>query len=99
MVKTHYENYLKLLAEKQDWKNYYSYKNYYNHVHHSFAMTVHSAQGSTYDEVFVDLTDFDPPNDPLFHQWMRMVYVAISRARNKVTIFNGLKRDYTKFKK
>jgi exodeoxyribonuclease-5 len=82
-----------------DWKPFYEFKEDFNFVHHSFAGTTHSAQGSTYDEVFIDLADFDPPNDPLNQTLLRLVYVAMTRARKRVHIFNKNEiRDFTKFK-
>lgn len=54
----------------------------------TFASTVNKAQGSTYDKVFIDLSDFKPMvhKDPI--QLARLLYVAMSRARTNV-IFTG----------
>lgn len=51
-----------------------------------YASTVNKAQGSTFDRVFIDLSDIARCND--FSQVMRMIYVAISRAKHEV-IFIG----------
>ena len=81
-----------------NWRPFYAFKEEYNFVHHAFAGTVYSAQGSTYDEVFIDLADFAPPKDPFNQTLLRMVYVAISRARKRVHVFNSNEgRDFTKF--
>lgn len=54
----------------------------------TYASTVNKAQGSTYDKVFIDLTDFKPlvHKDPI--QLARLLYVAMSRAKYQV-IFTG----------
>lgn len=54
----------------------------------TFASTVNKAQGSTYDKVFIDLTDFKPMvnKDPI--QLARLLYVAMSRAKTHC-IFTG----------
>lgn len=54
----------------------------------TYASTVNKAQGSTYDKVFIDLTDFKPMvhKDPI--QLARLLYVAMSRAKYQV-IFTG----------
>ena len=54
----------------------------------AFASTVNKAQGSTYDKVFIDLSDFKPMvhKDPI--QLARLLYVAMSRAKYQV-IFTG----------
>ena len=87
----------KALADR-NWRPFYAMKEEFNLVHHAYAGTVHSAQGATYDEVFIDLADFKPPNDPLNQTLLRMVYVAISRAKKRVHIYNSTEpRDFTKF--
>lgn len=86
------------LSDKSKWKNYYDFKENYNFVHHCYALTVFSAQGGTFEEVFIDLSDFNPPNDPMFINLMKMVYVAMTRAKCRVHIFMGNSRDYTSFK-
>lgn len=44
-----------------------------------YAQTVYKAQGSTFKRVFIDLTDIGTCRD--FDQMLRMLYVAVSRAR------------------
>ena len=50
----------------------------------AYAQTVNKSQGSTYDKVFIDLSDLNKcrNGDTL----ARMLYVAISRARNQVIL-------------
>lgn len=47
-----------------------------------YACTVNKAQGSTYDKVFIDLDDISRCNSG--DQIARMLYVAVSRARDQV---------------
>lgn len=49
-----------------------------------YACTVHKSQGSTYDEVFINLTDFKRmyASDP--KMTARLLYVAFSRAKHRV---------------
>lgn len=89
---------LQILADSKDWASFYRLKKEFSSVHHSYAMTVHSAQGTSIDEVFIDLSDFVVPNDPMFHTLMRLVYVSLTRARKRATVFVGTTRDYTKLK-
>ena len=77
---------------ESSWSSYYAESNKYTLVHDPYAMTVHSAQGESFDEVFIDGTDIDKSPDR-----MRLAYVAISRARKKVHIFLGSKREYKHF--
>jgi hypothetical protein len=52
----------------------------------AYACTINKSQGSTYDTVFIDLSDIKRCNSG--NQIARMLYVAVSRARHKV-IFTG----------
>lgn len=54
----------------------------------AFACTVNKAQGSTYDKVFIDLDDIRRCNSG--DQIARMLYVAVSRARNFVILTGDL---------
>jgi hypothetical protein len=52
----------------------------------AYSCTINKSQGSTYDTVYIDLDDIKACNQP--NQIARMLYVAVSRARNRV-IFTG----------
>ena len=66
------------------WRRYMSMKNVlcldFNH-----AMTIHKSQGSTYNTVFLDSNDLAVCKDKGdYMMYMKLFYVAISRASNKV---------------
>ena len=54
----------------------------------AFAQTINKSQGSTYDEVFIDLDDVAACNSG--NQIARMLYVGTSRARYKVWLTGDL---------
>lgn len=54
----------------------------------AYACTVNKAQGSTFDKVFIDLDDISRCNSG--DQIARMLYVAVSRARNQVFLTGDL---------
>lgn len=86
-----YEKKLNDLAEaaKDDgskWRKYYDYKESFAHVDYSYAMTVHRAQGSTFTRTFVDMEDVSTCPNP--HEIQRLKYVAVTRASEKLTIYN-----------
>jgi ATP-dependent exoDNAse (exonuclease V) alpha subunit len=54
----------------------------------AYACTINKAQGSTFDEVFIDLDDVSRCNSG--DQIARMLYVAVSRARNHVYLTGDL---------
>lgn len=53
-----------------------------------YACTINKAQGSTFDQVFIDLDDISRCNSG--DQIARMLYVAVSRARNHVYLTGDL---------
>lgn len=71
-----------------------------------YASTIHKAQGDTLDEVFIDHTDiyaqllrkptkFNNYNKPiLVQEYLKLLYVAISRMKYKAHIFIGKERIY-----
>ena len=61
-------------------------ENTYADLRLMYASTINKAQGSTYDTVYIDLTDIGKCSDK--DQVRRMLYVAVSRAKNKV-VFTG----------
>ena len=94
-TKTWLEQQLQVFKDSKDWKNFYKIKESFIFVHHSYAGTVHSAQGATFDEVFIDVTDFAVPNDPISQTLLRLMYVGLSRARQTAHIFVGESRTWT----
>ena len=74
---------------------------------HLYAQTVFKSQGSSYSYVFVDGTDIMNAHyqektkytHPISHNLMcRLLYVSISRMREKCYIYTGTKRNYPKLK-
>lgn len=80
----------RIFAECKKKKNFTAYSNFcevYLKLKFSYASTVHSAQGSTYNRVFIDLTDICSCSD--LDTLIRLIYVAISRAKDEVYIYYG----------
>ena len=75
------------LKNKNVWKEYYSMKNQYDpELNYSYASTVHKAQGSAWNTVFVDI------NNIRFNKSMsdntRLAYTAVSRMSDTVYFTN-----------
>lgn len=77
---------------KQLWTTYFDIKNTWLDLRSQYASTVHKAQGSTYDEVFIDLYDIGRCN--ISSDVARLLYVAISRAKNRVVLSGRLPDKY-----
>ena len=83
------DNLLKHYRKAKDWHNFFDVKNFYIDVRPPWALTCHKAQGSTFEEVFIDLNDIDRNNK--WYEIARLVYVALTRASNKVYLYGSLK--------
>lgn len=58
----------------------------YANIDYKYCITVDSSQGSTYDNVYVDINDIFIHS--INNESMRRVYTAITRTKNKLTIIN-----------
>lgn len=77
---------IKQAYDKGNNEQAYILENLYVDLRLMYASTVNKSQGSTYDAVYIDLNDIGKCRDA--DQVRRMLYVAVSRARNKV-VFTG----------
>jgi hypothetical protein len=79
-------NYKHELAKKRSdaWKKYLSFKYCVICVDFPHALTVHKSQGSTYENVFLDMKDLGKCADKNYDLYLRLMYVAVSRASDKV---------------
>ena len=72
---------------KGSWKQYYDLKNKYMTVKYAYAMTVHSAQGSTIKHVFVQESDMNKLTKN-FIERNKLKYVAITRSAQDLYIYH-----------
>ena len=70
-------------ADKELWR-VVEIENSWVDLRAAYAQTVNKAQGSTYDEVFIDLDDVSRVNSG--NTLARLLYVAVSRARTRVNL-------------
>lgn len=75
------------LKRNKEWHKFYHIKDVCLDLRNKFASTVHKAQGKTYDTVYIDLFDIMQCRFPF--DLYRLLYVAITRARNKLVVYNG----------
>lgn len=73
-------------SSNKKWANYHNLTLVLSNAKHSYAMTVHCAQGSTIENVFVDDKDIDKVNNPILKKKLR--YVAYSRAKDNLYRMN-----------
>lgn len=71
--------------ERRRWRNFWDLVEAFHQVRHAYAGTVHRAQGSTYENVFVDWRDILLNRNRT--EAIQCLYVAVTRASQRV-IFN-----------
>lgn len=90
--KEHFYALIKYYAGQKDWPRYFYLKNNYLDLRPKDAATVHKAQGSTYDNVFIDLADLSSCRNP--DTVARLLYVAITRAKHRVFLYGELSQKF-----
>jgi hypothetical protein len=88
----HYADLIRYSQRLKNWNMYFNLKNNYPDLRQRDASTVHKSQGSSYDTVFIDLKNLSTSNQP--NVVARLLYVAFSRARNRVVLFGDLANKY-----
>ncbi len=64
------------------WGKFWELKNRFNNIRHSYAITAHRSQGSTFKMVFVDAADILANSDR--HTAYRCLYVAVTRPSDRL---------------
>ena len=83
---------LKKLASQRRWDEYFDIKNHWGDLRPVYASTVHKSQGSTYDKVFIDLSDIGSCKEP--EDTARLLYVATSRPSKEIVMCGELPPHY-----
>lgn len=92
MDKAHHIALQKYYAKLKDWVTYFNLKNNYPDLRPMDASTVHKAQGSTYDTIYIDLDSISQCRNP--EVAARLMYVAFTRASNRVVTYGSLAEKY-----
>lgn len=83
---------LKDCARRKDWHRWYYYTHKFADLRPRDSCTIHKVQGTTIDDVFVDLTDISKCTVP--DTAARLLYVACTRARKHVYLCGKLPKKY-----
>lgn len=71
-------------SRSKAWRKFLTFNDCIACLDFTHAMTVHRSQGSTYENVYVDTNDLYKCAHNNFVLYLKLMYVAISRASNKV---------------
>jgi hypothetical protein len=84
---------MKQFAADKDWKKYFEIKEGWLDLRAVYASSIHKAQGSTYETVFLDLSDIGTNWNAT--DTARLLYVGITRASKQVVCYGYLPDRYT----
>ncbi len=69
---------------KSAWAQYLAFKDCVICIDFPHAMTIHKSQGSTYENVYLDMEDINRCADHDYQMYLKLLYVGISRASKNV---------------
>lgn len=66
------------------WRDFLTFNECVVCMDFAHAVTVHKSQGSTYNEVYLDIKDIERAREFNYNLYLRLLYTGISRASNRV---------------
>lgn len=88
----HYAELVKYFKRVKNWQAYFKLKQQFPDLRQRDARTVYKAQGSSHPVSFIDAENLSTCHNP--SQVARQLYVAVSRARNRVVFYGDLASKY-----
>lgn len=76
---------LKTYAKNKDWGNFWYWSKFYHDIRHCYALTTHKAQGSSIENVIMDIYDMNQNYD--IENKNQLLYVAMTRAEKFVYFY------------
>ncbi|NJK59356.1 MAG: AAA family ATPase [Oscillatoriales cyanobacterium SM2_1_8] len=75
------------LAAAKRWLEFWQLKQRFHDVDYAYSLTVHKSQGSTFQDVFVDVPSLTQNRNPVERN--QLCYVAFTRAAKRLFLYNG----------
>jgi GTPase SAR1 family protein len=88
----HFAQLVKYFQQAKNWERYFHLKNTYPDLRQRDAATVHKAQGSTVETVYIDVGNLSTCHQP--NTAARLLYVAATRARSRIVMYGELAQKY-----
>ena len=80
-----FDRQLKLLAEAKEWRAFWDLKQFFHEVNYSYCLTVHKSQGSTFQDVFIDVPNL--MRNSKVTERNQLCYVAVTRAAKRLFVY------------
>lgn len=88
----HFDSLVKYYRKQKLWKMYFHLLESFPDLRPKDSSTTHKAQGSTFDDVYIDIGDLSTCRNPRIAA--QLLYVAVSRARKRVIFYGDLAPKY-----
>lgn len=88
----YFQEVIKYLGKNAKWPEYFKLKNNFPDLRSRDSSTVYKAQGSTFESTYIDLQNIGTSN--IANQVARMLYVAVSRPRERIFFYGKLPSKY-----
>lgn len=79
-----FQQQLQKYAQEKRWQEFWELKQRFHDVHYAYSLTIHKSQGSTFQDVFVDIPDILVNYNVLERN--QLCYVAVTRAAKRLFI-------------
>jgi exodeoxyribonuclease-5 len=80
-----YHRLLGIYAEEKRWREFWDLKNLFADLNYAYCLTIHKAQGSTFQDVFVDVPN--ALSNRNIRERNQLLYVAVTRAAKRLFVF------------
>lgn len=91
----YFQKWMKYVAKFKEWSAFFMLKEKIIDIRGTYSSTIHKAQGSTFDRIIIDADDFKKCTNPSMAA--RLLYVAVSRAKEEIIFFGSLPKKYGEF--
>ena len=76
---------LNLLAREKRWMEFWDFKQHFHEVDYAYSLTIHKSQGSTFQDVFVDVPSMRANRNVIERN--QLCYVALTRAAKRLFLY------------
>ena len=73
------------LARNKNWMAFWDLKQYFHEVDYAYSLTIHKSQGSTFQDVFVDVPSMFANRNVIERN--QLCYVALTRAAKRLFVY------------
>lgn len=77
-----FDSLLKQYAEERRWQEFWELKSLFHDVNYAYCLTIHKSQGSTFQNVFIDMPNIGI--NPNVGERNQLLYVGVTRAAQRV---------------